>query len=80
MVWWLTPRCRSRSSASEYRTATIGRPPRWVATSTTDATSTPPNPYSLPVPTTPGPGPTTTASAPARATATSRADGTLTAS
>ena len=56
-------RWRARGSASEKRTATIGRPPSLAATSTTVATSSPPKPKRLSVPTTPGPGPTTTGGA-----------------
>src|SRR5215211_2175125 len=76
-VWCETPRCRSRSSAPDTRTASTGEPPSALAKFAAAAAATPPWPSLEPVPTIPGPTAQATASWPAAA-AHASAEATLT--
>ena len=69
----LTPRCRSRSSAPEARTAITGTPPSASAAFAASAAASPPWPKRLPVPTIPGPIAQTATSCSGRAHASAEA-------
>ncbi len=80
MLWWLTPRCRGRRSASDIRRTATGLAPTAAAALTASPAATPEKPQVVPVPRLPGPWVTTTASAPSTRTAASRPACTVTAS